>query len=449
MDVIAFLTVAILPAAALLQIAVRRCLPATATLIISGLLYAAGCFASRIGHPAQLFPLFAVDSFGCFYAALVLFSAAAIGLLSYSYIKELPRPDEYFVLLGLAALGATVIVFSRHFASFFLGLEILGISCCALIAYKKRAFCGAAAAAAYLVLGGVGSAFLLFGMGVWYFLAGTLTLDAVPSGAMAAWALIVVGIGFKLGLVPFYLWKPDVYQGAPAPVAALLAVVSKGAVFAFFLRFFQSSGGAAAPLLTGLAAASMLVGSLGLLQENLKRFLGYSSIAHMGCLLLALVAKGPVAAGLYLAAYAIAAIGAFGIISVLSAQKGEECETLHSIHGLARSHPVLASFLALMLCSLAGLPLTAGFIGKVYLFQAALQSNLWVPVSVLVVTSVISLYYYLRVACTLFSHEEEALSITHSASSRLMLAVLAALLLWLGIYPNGLTTLLTAIAVAS
>ena len=448
MDVIALL--AATPLIALLQLSIRRCLPVTLAITAAGFFSAGFLFASRIGLPAEVFSFFIIDSLGCCYAALVMSSAAAVCLISYSYVKRLPRPDEYYVLVGLAALGAVVIIFARHYAALFLGLEVVSVSSCALIAYRKSSFPGAEGAIKYLVLAGVGSAFLLFGIGMLYLQTGTLTLGPIPSSplTLAAAAMMVVGIGFKLGVVPFYLWTPDVYQGAPAPVAALIATVSKGSVFAFFLKFFLVTGQPSASVVMGLAIASMVVGNLALLQDNIKRLLGYSSIAHMGYLLVALMATGPYAQGavaFYLTAYCITIIGAFCVITLLSAN-GEECEQLASFRGLAGRHPVLASVFALMLFSLAGLPLTAGFMGKAYIFRAALSSSFWVPVGVLIVTSVIGLFYYLRVISALFAREESVVRAAPSASGSGTLAVLTFLLLWLGVCPNGLLELISSSA---
>jgi NADH-quinone oxidoreductase subunit N len=440
-----------IPIVVLVQQVIHRGLPAALLINVLGYLVSGVLFASHISQPAtQLTPLLVIDRFGCFYAALIAAAAIAIAVISYTYVKKLSvLRDEYYLFLSLATLGATIIVLANHFAAFFLGLETLSISLYALIGYKKTAT-GIEGAIKYLVLAGVASAFLLFGLGLLYLETGTLALAPISlsSIVLAAVAMILVGIGFKLAIVPFYLWTPDVYQGAPAPVTAFIASISKGAVLAFFLRFFMATGQPSVPVVMGIAIASMFVGNLlALFQNNVKRLLAYSSIAHLGYLLVAFIAGGAFAqqaVAFYLTAYFITIIGAFGIITVLSDQ-----DQLVSYQGLAWRHPVLGCIFALMLFSLAGLPLTAGFIGKVYILRAAVSSNLWLPVIVLIITSTLGLFYYLRLIFALFSREEQPVPLVVSVSGCITLVALTLALLWLGIYPTGYTeSLFSALTMA-
>jgi NADH-quinone oxidoreductase subunit N len=452
-DLLPLAILATVPVATLLQRAIRRCLPVALLLNVTGYLCAGLLFALHISHPAvQLTPLLIIDSFGCFYASLISAAAIAIALISYTYVKKLPvRHDEYYLFLSIATLGATAITFANHFAAFFLGLETLSVSLYALIAYRRTAPQGIEGAIKYLILAGVASAFLLFGLGLLYLETGTLALAHIsPSPiVLAAVAMILVGMGFKLAIVPFYLWTPDIYQGAPAPVSAFIASISKGAVFVFFLRFFMATGLPSVPVVMGIAIASMFVGTLlALFQENVKRLLAYSSIAHLGYLLVALIANGSFAqqaVAMYLTAYFITIVGAFGIITVLS-NHNEDLERLSACRGLAWHHPVLGCIFALMLFSLAGLPLTAGFIGKVYILRAAISSNLWLPVIVLIITSTIGLFYYLRVIFALFAREEQPLPRIASVSGSITLIVLTLLLFWLGIYPMRFAEFLSSSA---
>ena len=267
---------------------------------------------------------------------------------------------------------------------------------------------------------------------------------------LGALAMILVGIGFKLAIVPFYLWTPDVYQGAPAPVAAFIATVSKGAVFIFFFRFFTLTSPLLIPLLTAIAIASMVIGNLlALLQDNIKRLLAYSSIAHLGYLLVAFLSEGELAQqaiGFYLPAYFISTLGAFGVIAVLS-DADEDVELLSSYRGLAWNHPMYAAILILMLFSLAGLPLTAGFIGKFFVMRAALSSHLWLPVIILIITSIIGLFYYLRVIISLFEQGEEKWHHPLSVTGTATLICLTLLLIWLGIYPESFAEFLLSIPI--
>jgi NADH-quinone oxidoreductase subunit N len=262
-------------------------------------------------------------------------------------------------------------------------------------------------------------------------------------------AMLIVGIGFKLALVPFHLWTPDVYEGAPAPVTAFVATVSKGAMFALLLRYFtlvnvQAFGSLI--LVFGLIAiASMVVGNItALLQNNVKRILAYSSIAHLGYLLVAFLASGPLAVtavAFYLAAYFVTTLGAFGVVTFLSGPE-RDADRLLDYRGLFYSHPWLAGVMTAMLFSLAGIPLTAGFFGKFFLVAAGAGSALWLLVLVLVLSSAIGLFYYLRVIVTLYlpRAKEQAPVIAAPApqGAGLVLAVLTFVLIWLGVYPAPL-----------
>ena len=221
--------------------------------------------------------------------------------------------------------------------------------------------------------------------------------------------MIIIGMGFKLALVPFHLWVADVYEGAPAPLTGFVATVSKGAIFALLLRYFNSTNIVnSRPLFfafASIAIASMFFGNLlALLQKNIKRVLAYSSIAHMGYLLVAFLASGPLAVAavaFYLLSYFATTLGAFGIITVLS-NKDRDLDKVEDYRGLFFKHPWLSGIFTLMLFSLAGIPLTAGFIGKFYILSAGVNSRLWLLVVLLVINSVIGLFYYLRIITALY-----------------------------------------------
>jgi NADH-quinone oxidoreductase subunit N len=264
--------------------------------------------------------------------------------------------------------------------------------------------------------------------------------------------LIMVGLGFKLGLVPFHLWIPDVYQGAPAPITAYVATVSKGAVFALLLRLmehFDAFQLQKVGLLFGaLAAASMIAGNvLALLQDNVKRLLAYSSIAHFGYLLVAFLAGGPLAAEavtMYLVAYFITTLGAFGVVTVLS-DSGGEAESIDRYRGLFWSHPGLSGTFMLMLLSLAGIPVTAGFIGKFYAVAAGVTAQLWTLVLLLVLNSVVGVYYYLRLIVAMFDSPPPSATVQRTSAqiahhltwtTRAPLGAVLLLLLLLGLYPQ-------------
>jgi NADH-quinone oxidoreductase subunit N len=287
---------------------------------------------------------------------------------------------------------------------------------------------------------------------------------AAASGApgpllTAGLSLLIIGIGFKLALVPFHMWTPDVYQGAPVPATAFVASVSKGAVFALLLRYFSAIGvDRFFPLMlifSLIAIASMLAGNLlALRQNNLKRLLAYSSIAHLGYALVGLLAGGPLAAvavTYYLVAYMVTILGAFGVVAVLSSE-GRDAEEIEDTRGLYWRSPWLAALLTAMLFSLAGIPLTAGFVGKFYVLAAGVRSERWILVLTLVLGSAIGIYYYLRVVVAIYATPTDFTSPRASTSPRaapalalgggLALAALVLLLVWLGVYPAPLIHLI-------
>jgi NADH-quinone oxidoreductase subunit N len=421
-------------------------------------------FVSARG-PHQVTALLGVDGYALFYIGLLLAATFVVVVLSYPYLeKHRGHHEEFYVLLLLAALGASVLVSSSHFASFFLGLEILSVSIYALAAYLRVELRGIEAGMKYLILAGASSAFLLFGMALIYARTGTMefasmaalrTTPGTQQNALllAGLGMLVIGIGFKLALVPFHMWTPDVYEGAPAPVTAFIATVSKGAVFALLLRYFNQVDVHAFKSLffafAVIALASMFVGNLlALLQKNVKRLLAYSSIAHLGYLLVAFLVSGSYAAmavTFYLVTYFVTTLATFGTVSVLSGPDGD-ADLSDDFLGLFWRQPWLAGVFTAALLSLAGIPLTAGFVGKFYILSVGVGSTLWLLVIGLVASSAIGLYYYLRLIATMYLEPLPAMPSNVSVSSRLSagslaLAALAILLVWWGIYPTPLITI--------
>ncbi len=306
--------------------------------------------------PAQVTPLLLIDSYALFYSGLILLSALVVALFSYDYLEgRRENPAEYYILLLIATLGSMILVAASHFASFFLGLEVLSISLYALIAYDQRPLM-VEAGVKYLVLAAASTSFLLFGMALIYTRVGTMSFPEISSklpsaGAtdlvwLVATVMIIVGIGFKLSLVPFHMWAPDVYQGAPSPITAFIATVSKGAVFALLLRYFSGMDlhayGSLFAIFTVIAIISMFAGNLlALFQTNIKRLLAYSSIAHLGYLLVAFLSSGPLrmsAVTFYLVAYFVMTLGAFGVVTVLSG-KENDAEQIEEYYGLFTRRP--------------------------------------------------------------------------------------------------------------
>jgi NADH-quinone oxidoreductase subunit N len=440
--------------------------------------------------PLQVTPLLIIDRFALFYSGLAVLAGMVVTLLSGRYLAtagvsvEQPAGQshltaEYYILLLTAILGAMVLVSSRHFASFFIGLELLGVSLYVLVAYLAPF--GAARATSleagmkYLILSGVASALLLFGIALMYAEFGVLEFaklgeiwsePGVMDNAIVAvgLALLLSGSCFKLSLIPFHMWTPDVYEGAPAPITAFVATVSKGAIFAFVLRLFADTNAfehpAVCAALTIIAILSMVGGNLlALLQNNVKRLLAYSSIAHIGYLLVVLLAGSNAktgtalvseAVGFYLVAYFVTTLGAFGVVTVLSkAGSGRDCDRVDDYRGLFWRAPGLAIILATMLLSLAGIPLTVGFIGKFYIVVLGVQASMWMLLAALVLGSVIGLYYYLRLIVVMFLRDEktsevDSLQMRIAPGDQLVLVALVVMLVWLGVSPDPVINLIQA-----
>lgn len=420
--------------------------------------------------------LLVMDHYAYFIIGLIIVACVAVTLFAYGYFKIQPvHPEEFYLLLLLAALGSCVLAASSHFISLFIGLEILSISLYAMISYAYRQPTGIEAGIKYLILASSSAAFMLFGMALVYSQLGTMEFSKIAASIAAPASLslllttglvmMMVGFGFKLALVPFHLWTPDVYEGAPAPVTAFIASISKGSMFAVLLRFYYPFNIPGQPAMMTvfviIAVATMLIGSLlALLQNNLKRLLAYSSIANLGYLLVAFLSSthAVAASSFYLVSYFITILAAFGVVTVLSGSQ-QEASGLDNYRGLMWRRPWLAAVLTVAMFSLAGLPLTVGFVGKFYLVLAGIGSALWLLVVVLVLSSAIGLYYYLRVVVIMFSPlPEHPAAELRAAESRppslalgsgLALAVLLVLLVWLGVFPAQFINMLQSLALAT
>jgi NADH-quinone oxidoreductase subunit N len=449
----------------LLMIAFRRHHMTALAVTLAGYVGALATLPATVAViPRQVTPLLLVDGYGLFYMALLIAAGLVVAVLAYGYLRgREDNVEEFYLLQLLASVGAMVLVMSDHFASIFLGLELLSVALYALIAYPRGADRPVEAGVKYLILAGTSSAFLLFGMALLYAELGTMafggmaialaTSDTLTSAvALMGVAMTVTGIGFKLAVVPFHMWTPDVYEGAPAPVTAFVATVSKGAMVALLLRYFVQSGaypyGSLLLVFSLIAVASMAVGNLlALLQQNIKRILAYSSIAHFGYLLVAFVAGGSravEAVTFYWVTYLVTTLGAFGIVIVLSDNE-QDAERMEAYRGLFWRQPWLALVFTAALLSLAGIPLTAGFMGKFYVLMAGIEAAQWLLVILLVLNSAIGLFYYLRIVVAVYSSpaalESEQAPMTAPARTWEGGVVLAALMLGLvglGVYPTPL-----------
>ena len=370
---------------------------------------------------------------------------------------------EYYAMLLLATLGMGFLVTTQNILMAFVALELISLSLYALTAFRKTSRTSAEAAIKYFTFGGLSSAFLLFGFSYLYGVTNSLQFDALitvkESSPLLLLAIlfIFVGLGFKVAVVPFHLWAPDVYQCAPTPVAGWVATGSKIASAFLFVRILQPVAdnadlhAVALPALSAIAAASMLIGNLGALrQTNLKRLLAYSGIANMGYLLVGAIAlsnNGLASSLFYVLIYSLANLGAFGVVGALTDQLGREAQ-IDDFKGCWRRSPGLACAFLIFFLSLAGIPPLAGFVGKYYLFFAAIEKgNLlgggmgdgyYLLVGFALLMSVVSLYYYVKVLKVFLVFEDQANALRLKLESVLAFCIfaLAGSVLALGLYPE-------------
>ena len=420
------------------------------------------------GHfvPANVMGMFMVDPFTMLYQLLILIAALACSTLSHAYIETYKsNREELYILLLTSVVGAMLMVSSSHYASFFISLELMSIPVYGLLAYTHQRARSLESGVKYLVLSATASAMLLMGMAYIYAYTGSLSFyDSVQALMQAiqqpmviiGLGLIIFAIAFKLSLAPFHKWTPDVYAGAPAPMATFLATAAKVATMGLFVRYILTSGAilieSLVTIITIIAVLSILVGNLlAVRQVNLKRILGYSSISHFGYLLIALVSMTYVSLGsvsVYVITYVLTTIGAFGAVALMSSPYNnlDEAESLADYRGLFWRRPVLTATLTVMMLSLAGIPLTAGFIGKFLVVMAAVTTQHWFLAAMVIVGSGIGLYYYLRVMVVMYMTPPETPRIDADKHwgqkvGGLMVLGAAVLVLFLGIYPDPMIKL--------
>jgi NADH-quinone oxidoreductase subunit N len=394
---------------------------------ILGLAGAALSSALMWGGPAVSFQQMVVaDDFALFFNGIFVVTTALVLLLSVGYLRRQGiEAGEYYILLLFAALGMMLMAAALDLLIVFLGLELMSLSLYVLAGFFRTRPTGNESSMKYFLLGAFSSGFFLYGIALLYGATGTTNLarlgDALgtPGTArdplvLAGIALLLVGFGFKTSAVPFHQWAPDVYEGAPTAVAAVIATGSKAAAFAALLRVILETRVLQpdwSTLLWILAALTMTVGNvIALAQRNLKRMLAYSSVAHVGYMLVGLAAGprlGGAAVLFYLLVYSFATVGAFGVILLLEREERAEAVDIDAYGGLAARHPLLALVLTVCLMSLIGLPPTAGFVGKFYLFSAAIQEKfVWLAI-IAVLNSVAAAYYYLRLIVYMYMREPE------------------------------------------
>ena len=432
-------------------------------LVTAVLVFVTNRFYASIGD------MFIIDPFAMVFKIIILVSVALVILMSMHYLeKNLDLyQGEYYSLMLFSALGGMLMVSSADLVTLYIGLEIVSIASYALVGFKKHNHKSTESAIKYVILGGASSAFILYGMSFLFGLTGTTSVAEIGQAMPALFAeypylvmmsllFMLAGLGFKISVVPFHMWAPDVYEGAPTPVTAFLSVVSKIAAFAVVLRVFIMAFGSIFEewtlLLAIVAAVTMLAGNLiALTQKNIKRLMAYSGIAQAGYLLVALAttAQNPNATvnivAFYSVAYLLMVLGAFAVITVVTENtKSVNKEDIRSFNGLYKRSPFLAIAMTVFLVSLAGLPFTAGFVGKANIFFGAIKGGmLWLAV-LMFATSIISFFYYFGIIRQMFSvepnpNEEEELKVPRSISAVVMFGMVLTVLL--GVLPGLLTNI--------
>ncbi len=459
----------------MLSAAYKRNHAQTNLITIFGLLLTFFLQYRLIEAPSYQTVLFMFDGITSLVSTFLIVVSILISFLLYNWLERINEPkEEYYLLLLLATQGALVLCASIHFASFFLGLELLGLSLIPMVAYVSNDDKALEAGIKYLVLSAAASAFVLMAIGILYLYAGTLSLvelvekiPAIKNGSndvilSSAIVMLLIGIAFKLSLVPCHLWVADLFEGSPTPTAALLATLSKTAIFVVLLRMYSLGAWHTQPAIIDIiafsAAASMLMGNLlALLQKNLFRLLAYSSIAHFGYILLAILSLNSAntlapdatlateAAVYYIVAYLVTVTGIFTMLMLVP-----NVSTIDQLRGMFWKKRSVATVLMLLLLSLAGIPLTIGFVGKFYLTVAAVNSQLWWLLATLVIGSVIGIFYYLRIILIMIDkHKEEdvAPAVIGGDSQgdgaiylngQFVMAIIVVMVMGIGIFPQAL-----------
>jgi NADH-quinone oxidoreductase subunit N len=432
---------------------------AAVSLIVTGVLLVS--VQGRVDGPTEILAgMFVIDGFAFFWKILFVIAAIVVVFLSERFLESGSyRPGEYYSLILLATTGMLLMVSGFNLLSIWISLELMALSSYVLAGFFKHERKSNEAALKYFVLGALSSGILLYGISLLYGATGTIQLtllaERLPDAgslvgaplAAVGWLLLAIGLFFKVAAVPFHVWTPDVYEGAPTPVTAFLAASSKAASFAILVRvFYQGLPGLKSEwqwAVAGVAMITMIWGNLAALtQDNVKRMLAYSSVAHAGYVLIGVLAAtedGLWALLFYLFAYSFITLGAFGTVILLE-RRDYAGETVSDYAGLAGRSPFLAAMMLVFLLALTGIPPTGGFFGKIYLFAAAIEAG-WVWVAVVgVLTSAISLYYYMRIVVQMYLREPHEESVRPLSAPGLSgtVAICAIVTVLLGILPGAL-----------
>ena len=399
------------------------------------------------------------DNFAVAFSSLTIVSTILILLLSRNYFEKISENvAEYYTIILFALAGIIVMVSYHNLSMLFVGLEIMSVSLYILAGIKKRDFASNEAALKYFLMGAFSTGFLLFGIALIYGSAKSFDMSVIaqyvidrPTGIdpmfFVGVVLMIVGLSFKIGAAPFHFWTPDVYEGAPTLITAFMSTVVKTAGFAAFLRLFMMCFAPLAdfwmPTILVITILTLFIGNItALYQTNFKRMLAFSSISHAGYMLFAIVALGSTSVNsvfVYAAAYSLATIIAFGVLMLVKQQTGGE--SFDSFNGLAKKNPFLAFVLTVAMLSLAGIPLTAGFIGKFFMFSTALQQYHTVLIVLAIINAIIGIFYYFRVIVAMYFKDADTKQLASNGYFQIVLSVSTIATIILGIYPSLITDL--------
>ncbi len=399
------------------------------------------------------------DNFAVAFSAITIISTILILLLSKEYFERISsHVAEYYAIILFSLAGIIVMVSYYNLTMLFVGIEIMSVSLYILAGIKKTDFASNEASLKYFLMGAFSTGFLLFGIALIYGASGSFSLEAIRNWVVAqpkidplfytGILLIIVGLCFKVGAAPFHFWAPDVYEGSPTLITAFMSTVAKTAAFAAFLRLFAFCFGPLSdfwmPTLLVITIVTLFVGNItALYQQSFKRMLAFSSISHAGYLLFAIVALGSGSANsvfMYSTAYSIASIIAFGALILVHQQSGTD--NFDAFNGLAKKNPFLALVLTVAMLSLAGIPLTAGFIGKFFVFSGALSQYHTTLVVLAVLNAIISIFYYFRVIIAMYFRESERDEVVVPGYFRFVLGLAAAITIFIGIFPGFIANLI-------
>ncbi|RYZ97203.1 MAG: NADH-quinone oxidoreductase subunit N [Sphingobacteriaceae bacterium] len=429
---------------------------------VVGLLVALGFAVAEWNSGAQ--PIFTgmmlFDNFSIAFSGIAIISTILILMLSKGYFEKISNNvAEYYALILFALAGIIVMVSFYNMVMLFIGIEIMSVSLYILAGIRKKDFASNEAALKYFLMGAFSTGFLLFGITLIYGASGSFNLEEIRNWVIqhprnidplfhTGLLLIIVGMCFKVGAAPFHFWTPDVYEGSPTLITTFMSTVVKTAGFAAFLRLFSASFAPLSdfwtPVLLVITIITLFIGNItALYQQSFKRMLAFSSISHAGYLLFAIVALGAGSASsvlVYASAYSIASIIAFGALILVQQQSGSD--SFESFNGLAAKNPFLAFTLTIAMLSLAGIPLTAGFMGKFFMFSGALaQYQVWLVI-IAVINAIISIFYYFRVIIAMYFRSAERNEVAVPAYYTFVLGISAMITIVIGIYPAFISNLI-------